>query len=153
MIKTTCIDHINMYVLDMQQTKDWYTRVFGFEEYDDNIIGNKDIKLCLLKTNDLIRHGCSIDHFGFHVQDYDTTLQYLIEIGVPLENEMHWEFSRSAYIKDPNGYRIELSEYKGGGFDLPDEIKQVKLRSFLTMESKMNTHDNGGLFLGFDCDF
>lgn len=126
-IRVSCIDHVKMDVLDMVQTKQFYCEVFGFKVYDDDsnisIVGNEHIKLCLYHAKK-INHG-SIEHFGFHVVDFDRTLalfdgkriRYILS---------YWEYSRSAYILDPNGYRIELSEMKGGGHDLSDEEKQQR---------------------------
>ncbi|MBP6236763.1 MAG: VOC family protein [Saprospiraceae bacterium] len=150
MINTNCIDHIKIDVLDIKTTTKWYAKVFGFVEYDYCIIGNKNIKLCLYHA-DKITLG-SIDHFGFNVIDYDAMLKYLKEIGISLDGEMYWEYSRSAYILDPNGYRIELSEQKGGGYDLPEEAKMEIMKRFMGKTEKEDK-DSKDILFDFDTVF
>jgi lactoylglutathione lyase len=130
-ITANCIDHIKMDVLDMEETIRFYIDIFGFIVYEEDpnisIIGNKNIKLCLYNSPN-IRHG-SIEHFGFHVSDFSKVLNFLDKKGISYILS-DWEYSTSAYVLDPNGYRIELSEHIGGGHDMSNDQKEDYIQKF-----------------------
>ena len=122
MLKTVCIDHINMVVKNLDESVRFYSDLFGFvvkkdqAEKDSVIIGDEHVKLCLYEGEDAgDRKG--ILHFGINVANFDEALDMCKTLGVPVKYNgiLEWEKSRSIYIEDPNGYEIELSEVKGGG--------------------------------------
>lgn len=57
-----------------------------------------------------------INHFGFYIENFDEIVENCRKLNVPIlyGGEVNWEKSKSVYIKDPNGYIIELSSIKGG---------------------------------------
>jgi lactoylglutathione lyase len=122
MIKVNTIDHIKMEVLHMEDSISFYKRIFGFKIHyhpELSIIGNKRIKLIFTLARH-IKQG-SIDHFGFHVEDYDP-IKNRLENDPCFHCEMEWDFSRSFYIMDPSGNKIEISENRGGGLDSTTNI-------------------------------
>jgi len=127
MITAKAIDHINFRVKNLEDTINFYSAVFGFEvkEQDDTedgpwaIIGDQETGyLCAYEYPDLeiSEEGLRINHFGFHVDDFDTLEDRLRELGVNIlyGGELDWGQSRSIYITDPSGWEIELSEHFGG---------------------------------------
>ena len=56
-----------------------------------------------------------IAHFGFNITNFDEIISNCEKHGVEILYGGHVQFekSRSVYIKDPNGYEIELSEVNG----------------------------------------
>lgn len=120
-IRTSRIDHVHFYVKDLSRTFHFYNSLFGFDIYEGQveegfiIMGNKDIKLCLMENPSIENlHNGGFYHFGFHVRKYEDVKKLLQEVNLQF-SESEWEYSRSIYIKDPDGYTIELSEKKGGG--------------------------------------
>lgn len=126
-IRAKSMDHVNMKVKDLKQSVSFYKNLFGFEiRKEDNspnkldtpsqIIGNDAIKLCLYEDPDMIPEG-GIAHFGFHVENYDEVLDRCKEYNIEVlyDGPIKFEKSESIYIKDPNGYDIELSKISGGG--------------------------------------
>ena len=86
------------------------------------IVGLADAAyLCLyqLPDGELSDQGLRINHFGFHVNDFDQLEEKLQSEGVEImyDGAIDWNNSRSFYIKDPSGYEIELSEQFGGALD------------------------------------
>jgi hypothetical protein len=76
------------------------------------------VKLCLYETDDF--HGHSIigfHHFGLHIKEFKDEMHKCTQIGIEIFYgcPIKWEKSTSIYIKDPNGYEIELTEVFGGG--------------------------------------
>ena len=122
-LKATRIDHVNMTVKDLDATLAFYQKLFGFTirkdqhpSYESYIIGNDDIKLCLYEDKDLVV-GEGLNHFGFHVDNFDEIVATCKQMGVEMPyGVVEWEEkkSRSVYIVDPSGYEIELSEIQGG---------------------------------------
>ena len=125
-LNATSIDHVNMKVKNLQQSVEFYKNLFGFEvkqeknpnktEAPSKIIGNDKIKLCLYEIPNMTPEG-GINHFGFNISNFDKVLDACNELNVEIlyGGAINWEKSRSVYIKDPNGYEVELGEVDGGG--------------------------------------
>lgn len=121
-IRAASMDHVNMSVKNLQESVDFYRKVFGFELKKDQpeqksiIIGNDAIKLCLYEDPQMSPEG-GIAHFGFFVENFDQVMEICKSLGVTVyyDGPVQFEKSRSIYIADPNGYDIELSEVVGGG--------------------------------------
>ncbi|MCI4432872.1 MAG: VOC family protein [Nitrosopumilus sp.] len=116
------MDHVNMTVKNLEQSVEFYKKLFGFEikkeqpEFKSQIIGNDDIKLCLYEDPDMKPEG-GIAHFGFNIKNFDEIIETCKSLGVEVlyDGYIQFEKSKSVYIKDPSGYDIELSEILGGG--------------------------------------
>jgi len=118
------IDHLNIEVINLNETVEFYNQLFDFavikEQPEENskIIGNEHVKLCLYETEAF--HGYTkkgFHHFGLHIENFDDVMQKCTEMGIEIfyGGPLKWEKSSSIYIKDPNGYEIELAEVFGGG--------------------------------------
>jgi len=118
------IDHLNLEVISLNETVEFYNQLFGFivlkEQPEENskIIGNEKVKLCLYETSDF--NGYTINgfhHFGLHIENFEEVMKKCTEMGIEIfyGGPLKWEKSTSIYIKDPNGYEIELTEVFGGG--------------------------------------
>jgi catechol 2,3-dioxygenase-like lactoylglutathione lyase family enzyme len=133
-------DHVNMFVNDLEESVNFYHRVFGTDLKPKAEGFNKGVKWCIIgipkkfyfclyqlrkpQTHD--PDALHINHIGFHVPDFDETLNRIKALGIKIEyrgKPILWKgsqasgSSRSVYIKDPNGYYIEFSEYFGGRLD------------------------------------
>ncbi len=128
MIEVKQMDHLNMCVRNIAETEKFYRELFGFEEKERGIgkdgdafaiIGLADrVYLCIYEYGDLPRPDdhLFIYHFGLHLDDFDLALKELHERKIELEygGVVQQGKSRSMYIRDPNGYEIELVEKLGG---------------------------------------
>lgn len=125
-LKASAIDHVNMKVRDLKESIEFYKYLFGFEiKQEENpnksdapskIIGNDTIKLCMYEDFQMSPEG-GIAHFGFNITNFDEIISNCEKHNVEIlyGGYVQFEKSRSVYIKDPNGYEIELSEVNGGG--------------------------------------
>jgi catechol 2,3-dioxygenase-like lactoylglutathione lyase family enzyme len=124
------LDHVNVSVRDLDMSAGFYAALFGLElkEQGDNgvtrwcIIGAPDrFYLCLAEqrcSEGFKPEGTHINHVGFVVDDIDETVRRIRALGLRLEfgdKTLDWPRSRSAYVMDPDGILIEITNQFGGG--------------------------------------
>ena|ERR1700722_12591162 len=138
MIKVKAIDHINMTVNSLEESIQFYNKLFGFEIIEDSrhddiipnklgtpyaVIGVRGAAYLVLhqsptKGNGQNKRGpIGLAHMGFHVEDFDNLMKILKSSSVSFrqgEEIVEWAHSRSIYILDPSGHEIELVENFGG---------------------------------------
>lgn len=122
------LDHLNFSVVNFEETADWYARVFGFEIVEQGIedaqpwgvIRTGDAMLCIyqhpeLKPYDkraLAKSGSHcIAHFAMRITDRDAWVKTVKREKLKLYygGEIAYPHSTSWYVKDPNGYDIEVA--------------------------------------------
>ena len=124
MITLTRVDHINMTVKELDRSTAFYRSLFGFIEKESGtrngrrwaILGVPErLYLCLYETGETAASGAGlrVNHFGFHISDFDAAAAELEARGLETES-VDYGASRSLYVSDPDGYEIELSERLGG---------------------------------------
>jgi catechol 2,3-dioxygenase-like lactoylglutathione lyase family enzyme len=137
-IKVLKFDHIQMDVANIEESVDFYHRVFGFTLKEIGlralvrwaIVGNQSqLYLCMHEYapgRGVQNEGLEITHFGLIVEDFDTVLERLRRHRVKLFYDyfVQYHSSRSAYFLDPNGYKIEISERVGGGIDFGESLTE-----------------------------
>ena len=130
------IDHINMCVLDLERSIDFYREVFGFEIKEDHrdlteypwvTLGIPNVAyLILYETEEAsVSNDMRIVHFGFALKDrmsMDEIVKKVVAAGVQTKkkkNGQHYvvdyEHSSSIYLVDPDGYELDVSIQFGGG--------------------------------------
>ena len=138
MIKVKGIDHLNMTVNSLEESIEFYNKLFGFEVVEDSrrddivpnklgtpyaVIGVKGAAYLVLHQSPKQGNGqdnsapTRLAHMGFHVEDFDTLMDKLQSFGVSFRQGpaiVKWDHSRSIYILDPSGHEIELVENFGG---------------------------------------
>jgi catechol 2,3-dioxygenase-like lactoylglutathione lyase family enzyme len=123
MLKITGIDHLNLEVIDLEESSEFWEKLFGFKtleeikEQNGRIIGNRYALLALYETPGMKKYEkVGFSHVSFHVENFDEVEQKCIELGIPVKynGPITWPKSKSIYIEDPNGYEIELAEHWGG---------------------------------------
>lgn len=123
-LKVNGMDHLNLEVINLDETVTFYKQLFGFKvlkeqpEENSKIIGNNSVKLCLYETGNFqgyTKNG--FHHFGLHIENFEDVMDKCNDMGIEIfyGGPLKWEKSTSIYIKDPNGYEIELTEVFGGG--------------------------------------
>lgn len=125
------IDHLNLTVSNLQQSIDWYERVFGFKTVESGqrdsgpwaILRAGDAMLCMyedthrqtpdrfLKDNP-VRHV--IYHWGIRITERAAWLETVERLDLQIEfgGEVEHPHSSSWYISDPTGYSIEVTLWK-----------------------------------------
>ena len=133
MIKVERIDHLNMGVISLKETTEFYHKLFGFEVLENGvsqhsgadyaIIGRSGHGvLCIYErghsskvVNDY--KDAKVYHWGFHVENFNEAFDAIKELGVEYQygGPVDQGGSRSLYIYDNNGYEIEIAEKLAGG--------------------------------------
>ncbi len=117
------LDHINMMVKNLEESRKFYDDLFGLKLKKEGesrgrkymIIGAPgSFYLCMYET--LTGEPNGLNHFGLHVGDLKNWESRLKELNVKIlyDGVVEFEASSSLYIVDPNGYEVELSEKFGG---------------------------------------
>ena len=122
MVKTYGLTHINLLVRDPERSLRFYSDLFGVKEYyrDENNIqvqgpGDYDV-IAFEKGAPAGDAGCGITHFGFRLtvpEDIETVVEIAERAGGTVLRR--GEFAPGcpfAYIRDPDGNLIELSNYE-----------------------------------------
>ncbi|MBT3584539.1 MAG: VOC family protein [Halobacteriovoraceae bacterium] len=129
MLQISGIDHLNLNIVNLDKSIEFYNKVLGFEIKEEGtspsgspyaIIGSSErAYLCLYQNLESPlsedRDKRYLNHLGFNITNFDDVKKSLKELGVNIDLEYGYENSRSIYITDPNGLEIELSEKFGGG--------------------------------------
>jgi catechol 2,3-dioxygenase-like lactoylglutathione lyase family enzyme len=124
MLIVSGIDHINLQVRNLKESCDFYFLLLGFVLLEDmpeskgRIIGSATAKLALYENPNLDNEDKSgFSHVSFHINNFQDCEALCNSLGIDISygGVVAWQKSRSIYIKDPNGYEIELSEVWGGG--------------------------------------
>lgn len=117
------IDHLNRYVSNVERFIEFYSEVLEYELIDKGIKGNGKSYAILRgeghelfiseKDNFLEETGENFRHIGYSIEDVDRLLQVLKSKGYVEEDQelIIKQFSRQFYIKDPDGFEIDLIQW------------------------------------------
>lgn len=119
MIETEGLTHLHLFVADLERSLRFYRGVFGLEELFRE--GPKMVFLRPPNSSDTItlnevpeKAGMAggLDHFGFRLTDKTKLDDAIAEVesagGTLVERGEHAPGAAFAYVRDPDGYLIEL---------------------------------------------
>jgi len=117
------IDHINRYVSNVDKFITFYRDVLNYELIDKSVKQNGK-NYAILKgeghelfiserDNFIIEEKQNFRHMGYNIEDVDKLLEVLKLIGYVKKEEqiIVKPFSRQFYIKDPDGFEIDLIQW------------------------------------------
>ncbi len=125
------IDHINLTVMNLNDSVKWYSRVFGFEVVERGtgmrgqpwaIVANADSMLAMneypkrrMAEDDSSESFHRLNHFGIRVDDLGEWQAKLKEFNLKLNygGVIDYPHSKSWYVVDPSGHEIEVSYSSG----------------------------------------
>lgn len=121
------LDHLNLTVSNLDESKQWYGKIFGFSEVEGgvrsgtrwSILRSGDAMLCMYEHPELSTPAdeqCHrIHHFGLRIKDREDFEEKLSQFSVPVEygGAIRYPHSWSWYISDPSGYEIEVALWDG----------------------------------------
>jgi catechol 2,3-dioxygenase-like lactoylglutathione lyase family enzyme len=123
------MDHVNLSVRDLDVSAAFYAALLGIELKEQG--NNGTTRWCILGAPERFYvclseipgaapfkpEGIHINHVGFVVDDIDETVSRIRQLGLSLaygDKTLDWPRSRSAYVIDPNGIVIEITNKFGG---------------------------------------
>jgi catechol 2,3-dioxygenase-like lactoylglutathione lyase family enzyme len=116
----TSLDHIGIYVRDLERSLSFYRGVLGFTQRQRLSMGASKIAVLeigggLLEI--IQRPEAPADapkgrwsHIAFHIEDYDDLESKLEGMGIELRKVTLDNGLRIAFFKDPDGHDIEMME-------------------------------------------
>ena len=120
-MKTAGIRHIHLLVADLDRSMRFYREAFGMEEKlrdgDDlvfmNTPGSHDsLALHLVHGDERVGESGGYEHFGITVLDRDSLDDAIASVeaagGALVEKGEHAPGVQYAYVRDPDGYVIEI---------------------------------------------
>lgn len=125
MFSIECLDHVALLVKDLESSVEWYTRVLGLKRchegaWDIPVVlcaGTTGVALFPAKDKEQSaspesRPSITMDHFAFRVSraDFEEAQRDFRRRDIRYEFQDH-EIAHSIYIKDPDGYEVELTTY------------------------------------------
>ncbi len=132
------LDHINLTVQDMQESIEWYSKIFGFK-FVESGIGTRNQPWAIVALNDTMivmseykdrtkadqeseTNIHKICHFGLRISESTTWEKTILENKLQLYygGVVNYPFSRSWYIHDPTGHEIEISHTDGPELRFPN---------------------------------
>ena len=129
MLNVNGLDHLNLNVINLDKTVEWYSELFGFKVKEAGvsskgnpykIIGKSGVLYMALYENGHDEVDANpLNHIGFNLENFDESIKVLKQKGIKLgyAGVIQYPESKSAYITDPNGLEIELSSNFGGGLN------------------------------------
>ncbi len=123
MFKIKHLDHVAIYVENVDKSMEWYNKVFGFEHIHADIWGkhpafmaidNFGIAIFPAKQKGLPapsrQEHKTIDHFAFRVtfENFKKARKHYQDLNIDFDFQHHKAFD-SIYVKDPDGHTVELT--------------------------------------------
>jgi catechol 2,3-dioxygenase-like lactoylglutathione lyase family enzyme len=120
------IDHVALTVRDVQKSIAWYRDVFGLERRHEAAWGDYpvmmfagDTALALFEAKGAVsdapdsRSAAIMRHLAFHVDrvNFVNAQEALRARGIEFVFQDH-SISQSIYLRDPDGYELELTTYE-----------------------------------------
>ena len=125
------LDHINLTVKNIQESIDWYSKIFGFGLVEKGIgplgqpwaiVALNDSMIAMYENKDKLNADLEdesnfhrINHFGIRVSELGEWELLVKEHNLKLYygGIQSYPFSRSWYVRDPSGHDIEVSHTDG----------------------------------------
>lgn len=121
MIEPRKIDHVNLLVSSLDKSKDYYQRIFGFNivPRESNpqtlVVESKYIHFFMTQIEDVPEAVMRNQHISFEVEDLDSVIKALAEMGITdckigeIGFFRHRNY-RFCEWRDPDGIRVECIE-------------------------------------------
>ena len=136
------LDDLNLNVRNLDESIQWYQNIFGFEVVEHGfyfkrpwaIIKKDNLMLALNQIKEkpssdkdyaVYENGLVLNHFALRFEESEKQwLQKIKEnrLQTYFDSPVNWPHSTSWYVKDPNGYNIEVVKWKANAiqFDSMD---------------------------------
>jgi catechol-2,3-dioxygenase len=118
------IDHVEVFVTDLEQAARWYRQVLGLTEQarwdpEPVMIGVGGTQLALFRAvpdppaaePERTRRWHRVA-WGTDARGFEQAQRHLAACGVPFRGPVDHKTARSIYFQDPDGHRLEITTYE-----------------------------------------
>ena len=117
------LDHVAIYVKDMEHSIKWYSEVLGLKKYQPKKWGDFPVFMLSGKSGVAIfpanlqhkkidpkSRNVRIEHFAFNVSntDFEKAQSHFNDLNILFDFQDHHYF-HSIYLRDPDGHKVELT--------------------------------------------
>lgn len=124
---TIKLDHINLTVVHLKESIEWYKKIFGFKLVESGttlqevpwaIVSLDDSMICMSEYGNRAladtfedKTAHCIDHFGIRINNIEKWEHIIQENSLRLGygGQIQYPYSKSWYVYDPSGHKIEVS--------------------------------------------
>ncbi len=115
----TSLDHVGIYVKDLERSLKFYSELFGFPEHSRLNLGTTNIAFLDLGGSllEIVQRAeppeapsGSWSHLAYTTDDFDGMVSRLREKGLELREMTLGDGSRIVFFKDPDGHDVEIDE-------------------------------------------
>lgn len=116
----TVLDHVGIYVKNMERSLAFYGDIFGFSEH--RRLNRGETKIVFIDIGkgllELVQRPDAPgeppkgrwSHLALQTEDFDGLLSKIVEMGLEHRTSTQGEGSRRAFFKDPDGHDLEIDE-------------------------------------------
>ncbi len=113
------LDHVGIYVKDLERSLNFYSELFGFPEHSKVNIGTTKIAFLDMGGSllEIVQRAeppeapsGSWSHLAYTTDDFDGMVSRLNEKGLELREMTLGDGSRIVFFKDPDGHDVEIDE-------------------------------------------
>jgi len=115
----TTVDHIGIYVTDLERSVSFYQEAFHFSVHSNLEVGESKIAFLDMGNGllEIIQRPESLEtpkgrwsHIAFSVADYSKAFKHLKNLGLEIRESTLPGGTRIAFLKDPDGHDLEIDE-------------------------------------------
>ena len=113
------LDHVGIYVKDLERSMKFYSELFGFPEHSKVNLGATKIAFLDMGGSllEIVQRAeppeapsGSWSHLAYTTDDFDGMVSRLKEKGLELREMTLGDGSRIVFFKDPDGHDVEIDE-------------------------------------------
>ena len=113
------LDHVGIYVKDLERSMKFYSELFGFPEHSKVNLGTTKIAFLDMGGSllEIVQRAeppeapsGSWSHLAYTTDDFDDMVSRLREKGLELREMTLGDGSRIVFFKDPDGHDVEIDE-------------------------------------------
>ena len=128
------LDHLNMTVRNVDESIEWYNKVFDFEVVEKKkhkgrnfaVLRSQDSMLCIYEYPELKKPETNTKthkhyHYGLRIKDRQLWENKMAKENIEIDHTWQYPSSYSWYLFDPSGHEIEVVHWNDDKVQFTDD--------------------------------